>query len=69
VARPASTSTPTTDPSDPQDHHDRIDFVSARAPGLVVEAAGIVCEKAPEADIVVTPWPSDRRAACARVSF
>jgi exodeoxyribonuclease-3 len=69
VAKPGYTWTPTTDPSDPEDHHDRIDFVFARAPNLVVEKAGIVGEKAPEADIVVTPWPSDHRAVAATVQF
>jgi exonuclease III len=69
VAKPGFTWTPTTEPSDPEDHHDRIDFVFARAPNLVVEKAGIVGEKAPEADIVVTPWPSDHRAVAATVRF
>lgn len=69
VARPAFTWTPTGDPADPEDHHDRIDFVFARAPGLVVEAAGIVGEKAPEAEVVVTPWPADHRAVFARIRY
>ncbi len=69
VAKPAYTWTPTSEPSDPEDHHDRIDFVFARAPNLVVESAAIVGEKAPEADIVVTPWPSDHRAVAATVRF
>ena len=62
VAKPGFTWTPSTEPTDPEDHHDRIDFVFARAPKLEVLSAGIVGEKAPEADIVVTPWPSDHRA-------
>jgi endonuclease/exonuclease/phosphatase family metal-dependent hydrolase len=69
VARPAFTWTPTSDEADPEDHHDRIDFVFARAPALTVEGAAIVGEKAPEADIVVTPWPSDHRAVAATVRF
>lgn len=69
VAKPGFTWTPTGDPSDPEDHHDRIDFVFARAADLVVEKAGIVGEKEPEADIVVTPWPSDHRAVAATVRF
>ncbi len=69
VAKPGMTWTPTTEPDDPEDHHDRIDFVFARAPGLKVLSAGIVGEKAPEADIVVTPWPADHRAAVATVAF
>ena len=51
------------------DHHDRIDFILARAKNLTVISAGIVGEKAPEADLVVTPWPSDHRASMAVVSF
>jgi endonuclease/exonuclease/phosphatase family metal-dependent hydrolase len=62
IAKPAYTWTPVTRPDDPADHHDRIDFVLVRGDALTVEAAGIVGEKAPEADLVVTPWPSDHRA-------
>jgi hypothetical protein len=69
VAKPAFTWTPTSDPADPEDHHDRIDFVFARGQGLVVEEAAVVGEKSPEADIVVTPWPSDHRAVSAKVTF
>ena len=69
VAKPGITWTPTSEPSDPEDHHDRIDFILARAKELSVKAAGIVGEKAPEADLVVTPWPSDHRATMAKVSF
>jgi endonuclease/exonuclease/phosphatase family metal-dependent hydrolase len=50
-------------------HHDRIDFVLARGDGLAVERVRIVGEKAPEADLVVTPWPSDHRAVAATVRF
>ena len=65
MSKPAFTWTPTTRPDDPADHHDRIDFVLVRGGAgvaLSVEAAGIVGEQAPEADLVVTPWPSDHRA-------
>lgn len=69
AAKPGFTWTPTSEPTDKEDHHDRIDFVLARAKALQVLSAGIVGEKAPEADIVVTPWPSDHRASMARVRF
>jgi exodeoxyribonuclease-3 len=69
VAKPAYTWTPTSEPTATDDHHDRIDFAFARAQNLKVLKAGIVGEKAPEADIVVTPWPSDHRATMAEVSF
>ena len=69
VAKPGFTWTPTTAPDDPEDHHDRIDFIFARAPQLEVLRAGIVGEAAPAADIVVTPWPSDHRAVVATIRF
>jgi len=69
VAKPGITWTPTTEPTAKDDHHDRIDFILARAKNLVVLSAGIVGEKAPEADLVVTPWPSDHRASMAVISF
>jgi len=62
VAKPAYTWTPTTAPDDPSDHHDRIDFVFVRGAAVTVESAAIMGEKAPEADLVVTPYPSDHRA-------
>jgi len=69
VEFPAFTWTPTTSPDDPQDHHDRIDyvFVRNRFVNATVEHASIVGEKSPEADIVVTPWPSDHRAVLVEV--
>lgn len=69
VAKPGMTWTPTTEAKDPEDHHDRIDFIFVGGPGVKVTSAGIVGEKTPEADLVVTPWPSDHRATMARVSF
>ena len=69
VAKPGITWTPTTEPTDKEDHHDRIDFILARSKNLKVISAGIVGEKAPEADLVVTPWPSDHRATMAVVAF
>ncbi len=69
VARPAFTWTPASEPTVNWDHHDRIDFVLARAEDLVVERAAIVGEKRPEADIVVRPWPSDHRAVVATVRY
>ena len=69
VAKPAYTWTPTSEPTDPEDHHDRIDFVLARAKDLKVEDASIVGEKPETAEIVVTPWPSDHRAVVAKVRF
>lgn len=69
AAKPGITWTPTTEASDPDDKHDRIDFIFVGGKTAKVTAAGIVGEKAPEADLVVTPWPSDHRATMAKVSF
>lgn len=69
VAKPGITWTPTSEPTDPEDHHDRIDFILAKAEKLKVESAGVVGEKEPEADLVVSPWPSDHRAVMAVVTF
>jgi exodeoxyribonuclease III len=69
VAKPGITWTPTTEPTAKDDHHDRIDLILARARNLGVISAGIVGEKAPDADLVVTPWPSDHRASMAVISF
>jgi exodeoxyribonuclease III len=52
-----------------REHHDRIDFVFARGPGLRVDAAAVVGERSPEANLVITPWPSDHRAVLALVQF
>lgn len=69
VAKPGLTWTPTTEPTDKTDHHDRIDMILVKGKNLKVISAGIVGEKAPEADLVVTPWPSDHRASMAVVEF
>lgn len=75
VAKPAFTWTPTTERTDPADHHDRIDFVLVRGGAggsgdpVAVEGASIVGEKTPEADIVVTPYPSDHRSVVVSVRF
>ena len=69
VAKPAFTWTPTSNVTDPEDHHDRIDFVFAKADRIRVTDAAIVGEMSPEADIVVVPWPSDHRAVVAEVEI
>lgn len=62
VARPGITWTPTTRSTDPHDHHDRIDFVLAAGNGVQATEAQVTGESAENADIVVTPYPSDHRA-------
>lgn len=69
VAKPALTWTPTSAPTAKDDHHDRIDYVFGRGAKLKTLSVSIVGEKKPEADIVVTPWPSDHRAVVAKVEF
>ena len=69
VAKPAFTWTPSTNVTDPTDHHDRIDFVFAKADRIRVVDAAIVGEMSPEADLVVVPWPSDHRACVAEVEI
>lgn len=66
---PGYTWTPTTSPDDPQDHHDRIDFVMAGGAGVGVAKSEVVGEKSPEADIVVTPFPSDHRAVVSTITL
>ena len=69
ISKPAFTWTPLTHPDDPADHHDRIDYVLVRGPGLDVTSAAIVGEQAPQADLVVTPWPSDHRGVLVSVQL
>lgn len=69
VERPGYTWEAIPRPADVEVHHDRIDYVFARGTGLVVEQVRIFGEKTPEADVAVTPWPSDHRAVAATVRF
>ncbi len=69
VAKPAFTWSPHNDEAAPDDHADRIDYVFARAAGLVVTGAWIVGETGPRTDLAVDPWPSDHRATLAEVEF
>lgn len=61
VKHPGFTWTPITKPDNPKDHHDRIDFVFVRG-AAEVQSVEIVGESAENADIVITPYPSDHRA-------
>jgi endonuclease/exonuclease/phosphatase family metal-dependent hydrolase len=56
-------------PADAKVHHDRIDYVFARGEGLAIGQVRIFGESPPQADVVVTPWPSDHRAVVATVRF
>lgn len=69
LTKPGYTWTPTTSPDDPRDRHDRIDFVMVAGPGVRITRSEVVGEKLPEADIVVTPYPSDHRAVVSTVAL
>lgn len=62
VETPGLTWTPTTKRDDPKDHHDRIDFVFFGGRGVKLLGSQIIGEATPQADIVVTPYPSDHRS-------
>jgi hypothetical protein len=66
VAFPASTWTPL---PGPDEVFDRIDIVYYAGRGLVPTDVAIVGESAENADIVVTPYPSDHRAVAATFRY
>lgn len=51
--------------NDPTTHHDRIDFVYYKGKGVQLKAAEVVGENKENADIVISPYPSDHRAVVA----
>ena len=65
MEKPGHTWTPSMKADDPKTHHDRIDFVYFRGKGVKPTAAKIVGENEENADIVVSPYPSDHRAVVA----
>jgi len=69
IENPGYTWTPTSTADDPDDHHDRIDYIFVRAQNVRVLSAAVVGEQQPDADIVVTPWPSDHRAVVTSVQI
>ena len=50
---------------DPTTHHDRIDFVYFKGKGIKLNEVKIVGENHKDADIVISPYPSDHRAVVA----
>jgi len=69
MAKPGYTWTPTTSPSDPKDHHDRIDFVLFRGDELRVRNVKIVGENSANADVVISPYPTDHRGVLAAFDY
>ena len=65
MKKPGYTWTPIMKADDPKTHHDRIDFVYFRGTGTQVIDAKIVGENKDNADIVVSPYPSDHRGVVA----
>ena len=62
---PGHTWSPLTKADNPKDHHDRIDFVYFKGKNLKVKSVKIVGENKQNADIIVSPYPSDHRAVVA----
>ncbi len=65
MKNPGLTWSPKYKVDDPTTHHDRIDFVYFKGKGLKVREVKIVGENQENADIVITPYPSDHRAVVA----
>ncbi len=65
MAKPGITWSSKYKADDPTTHPDRIDFVYFKGKGLKVSDVKIVGESEENADIVVTPYPSDHRAVVA----
>ncbi len=65
MKNPGFTWSPMYKTDDPSTHHDRIDFVYFKGRGVKLAGAQIVGENKQNADIVVSPYPSDHRAVVA----
>ncbi len=65
MKNPGFTWSPMYKTDDPTTHHDRIDFICFRGKDIEVTDIKIVGENKENADIVVTPYPSDHRAVVA----
>jgi exodeoxyribonuclease-3 len=65
MKNPGITWSPAYKVGDPRTHHDRIDFVYFKGKGLEVKDVKILGESEENADLVVTPYPSDHRAVVA----
>ena len=61
--------TPTTSVMDSKDRHDRIDYIFVYGVINKVLSASIIGESKENADIVVSPYPSDHRAIVAEVEL
>ncbi|MBT6644060.1 MAG: prolyl oligopeptidase family serine peptidase [Planctomycetaceae bacterium] len=62
MKKPGFTWSPMYKPDDPTTHHDRIDFVYFKGKSVKVNDAKVIGESKENADIIVSPYPSDHRA-------
>jgi len=62
LAKPGYTWTTLRGEDDPTDHLDRIDYIFVGGEGVKLLQSDIVGECKENADVVMTPWPSDHRA-------
>lgn len=69
MKNPGFTWSPMYTTDDATTHHDRIDFVYFKGEGLQLTAAQVVGEDKKNADIVISPYPSDHRAVVARFTL
>jgi len=69
MKKPGITWSPSYKVGDPRTHHDRIDFVHFKGKGLKVTGVKIVGENKDNADLVVSPYPSDHRAVVATLTL
>ena len=69
MKNPGITWSPAYKIGDPRTHHDRIDFVYFKGKGLDVTGVKIVGENKENADIVISPYPSDHRAVVATLKL
>ena len=65
IKEPGFTWSPMYKTDEPTTHHDRIDFVYFKGKGVTLNDAKVVGESEENADIVVSPYPSDHRAVIA----
>ena len=69
MKNPGITWSPSYKVGDPRTHHDRIDFVYFKGKGLQVKDVKILGENKENADLVVSPYPSDHRAVVATLTL
>ena len=65
IKNPGFTWSPMYKTDDPTTHHDRIDFVYFKGDGAKLNWVKVVGENKNNADIVISPYPSDHRAVVA----